>query len=235
MLLAVDTSTSQIGLALNAGAEVAAELLWYSHRHHTIELAPAISELLNRAGARMNDIEAIAIATGPGSFTALRVGMALAKGLALSRNLPLVGIPTLDILAAAQVESALPLAAVLQAGRGRIALVWYRCTSFGSKLGDAARTAIGSWQAQSEPVITTVDELATSIVSPTLVAGELTADERARLAGDTVNVIVAPWHLCVRRPSLLAEIGRRRLQAGDVDDAAALSPSYLHLSNPVRA
>ena len=51
MLLAVDTSTAQIGLALYDGVQVAAELIWYSHQHHTIELAPALADLMSRASA----------------------------------------------------------------------------------------------------------------------------------------------------------------------------------------
>ena len=74
----------------------------------------------------MDDIEAVSVAVGPGSFTALRVGLALAKGIALSRNIPLVGVPTLDVLAAGQPTCALPLGAILRAGRGRIALGWYK-------------------------------------------------------------------------------------------------------------
>ncbi len=122
MLLAVDTSTAQIGLALYDGVQVAAESIWYSHQRHTVDLAPALAELMSRAGVKITDLQAIGVAIGPGSFTALRVGLAFIKGLALARKLSVVGIPTLDVLAAAQPATKLPLAAVLQAGRGRIAV-----------------------------------------------------------------------------------------------------------------
>ena len=64
------------------------------------------------------------MALGPGSFTSLRVGLAFVKGLALARHLPIIGIPTLDVVAAAQEVRDLPLAAVLQAGRGRFSLLY---------------------------------------------------------------------------------------------------------------
>ncbi|NTU55163.1 MAG: tRNA (adenosine(37)-N6)-threonylcarbamoyltransferase complex dimerization subunit type 1 TsaB, partial [Anaerolineales bacterium] len=102
MLLAVDTSTAQVGLALYDGGRVLAEFSWRSSQRHTVELAPAISELLTRCGTTMDDIHVLGVALGPGSFTSLRVGLALVKGLALSRHIPLIGIPTLDILAWAQ-------------------------------------------------------------------------------------------------------------------------------------
>src|SRR5512133_427535 len=174
MLLAIDTSTAQIGIGLYDGVQVTAESIWYSHQHHTVELAPAVADLMRRAGVRMADVEAIGVAIGPGSFTALRVGMAFVKGLALYRKLPLIGIPTLDITAAGQPASKLPLAAILQAGRGRIAAAWYKQAE-DKPAGEAA------WASQGAAQITTADALADSIERPTLVAGELTAAERQRL------------------------------------------------------
>ena len=73
MLLAVDTSTAQIGLAIYDGAQVIGEYAWRSSQRHTVELAPAISELLTRCGFTMDDIRALGVALGPGSFTSLRV------------------------------------------------------------------------------------------------------------------------------------------------------------------
>ena len=128
MLLAVDTSTAQVGVAIYDGAQVPGEYIWRSRQHHTVELAPAIAELLARCGLTMDDIRAIGVALGPGSFTSLRVGLSLVKGLALACDLPLIGIPTLDIYAAGQPASEFPLLAAIQAGRGRLAVGWYQST-----------------------------------------------------------------------------------------------------------
>ncbi len=222
MLLVVDTSTAQVGIALYDEARVTAELLWHSHQHHTVELAPALAEMLKRTGAKMDDVQALGVAIGPGSFTALRVGLAFIKGLALARRLPIVGIPTLDVLAAAQPASKLPLAAVLEAGRGRIAVGRYK---FGKR----------EWKSDGDPQVTTVDALADSVDRPTLIAGELTAEERHRLARKKVNVILAPPALCVRRPAILAELAWARWQAGKVNEPASLAPIYLHLAEPIQA
>ncbi len=79
-----------------------------------------------RAGLEIQNLKLLAVATGPGSFTGLRIGLAVAKGIALACHLPIIGIPTLDIVAESQpVSPGLPLAAVLQAGRGRLAVGWY--------------------------------------------------------------------------------------------------------------
>ena len=220
MLLAVDTSTRQMGLALYDGTQVIGEFLWHSRHYHTVELAPAVADLLSRSGLKMDAIQALGVALGPGSFTSLRVGLAFVKGLALARHLPIIGIPTLDVVAAMQDVRDLPLAAVLQAGRGRLALAWYAA-------GEAG------WAVKGSATVTTADELAESINKPTIVCGELTADERQRLARKRVNVLLASPAACVRRPAILAELAWERWQAGTQDDAASLAPIYLHVANPI--
>jgi tRNA threonylcarbamoyladenosine biosynthesis protein TsaB len=215
MLLAVDTSTAQIGLALYDGTQVLGELSWTSHQHHTSELAPALAGLLAHAAATIDQVSALGVAIGPGSFTALRVGLAFVKGLALARRLPLIGIPTLDILAAAQPLSRMSMIAVVQAGREKLGTGAYK----------AARTG---WQAQGPARVDTVKSLADSIKSPTLVCGELTAEQRQRLGRKRANVILATPAQSVRRPAVLAELAWQRCQAGKLDDPATLAPIYLH-------
>ena len=220
MLLAVDTSTSQIGLALMDDSQVIAESIWRSHQHHTVELAPALAELLKRTGVKVTDIQSLGVALGPGSFTSLRVGMAFIKGLALARHLPLIGISTLDVLAAAQPLSRMPLAAALPVGRSRIALGWYK-------------SGKSEWKSEGAAQITTVEALASSIEKPTQVAGEFSAEERARLARKKINVVLAPLSRCVRRPSILAELAWARWREGKVDETASLAPIYLHSGEPI--
>jgi len=215
MLLAVDTSTAQVGLALHDGNQVLGEMIWTTRQHHTTELAPALGELLTRSGTSMDMVNMLGVAIGPGSFTSLRVGLSFVKGLSLARSLPVVGIPTLDILAAAQPGQKKPLVAVLQAGRGRLALSWYRYSKKG-------------WQAEGPARVGTVDGLIGEIKSPTLIAGELTPEERQRLS--RANTILASPANCLRRPALLSELAWTRVQEGRMDDPASLAPLYLHVA-----
>ena len=215
MLLAVDTSTAQVGLALYEGAQVISEYAWRSNQHHTVELAPAVAELLARSGITMDEIRALGVALGPGSFTSLRVGLSLVKGLAVARNLPLIGIPTLDIYAVAQPASKLPLLTAIQAGRRRLAVCWYKSTKNG-------------WQAKGPARVVDIITLISEIQSPTIVCGEFTAEDRGQLAKDEVNVKLVSPAGSVRRPSVLAELAWKRWQKGDVDDEATLAPIYLH-------
>ena len=229
MLLAVDTSTRYLGLALYAGDEgVLAEWAWRAGNHHTRALAPMIHTLLAQVGVTMEQIEALGVALGPGSFTGLRSGLALVKGLAYARGLPVVGVPTLDVVAAGvPLAPEAVLAAVLQAGRGRLAVAWYR-----SPAAEETSTA-GEWVAFKAPQVLTVEQLAQAIRRPTIVAGELTSSERARLRRRWKRVrLLSPAH-CVRRPALLAELAWTRWQQDQVDDPVTLTPLYLHTGTPI--
>ena len=235
MLRAVDTSTAQVGLALYDGAQVIGEYAWRSSQRHTVELAPAIAELLARCGLSMNDVQALGVALGPGSFTSLRVGLSLVKGLSLSRHIPLIGIPTLDILANAQVASKLPLAVAIQAGRGRFALGWYKRSSPVDKRSSPVdKSSKNGWQAQGPARVVTIEALKDEVKSSSLLCGEFTSEDRQKLETNTNVHLVSPAQ-SVRRPAILAELAWKRWQAGDVDDEASLAPIYLHTAEPIKS
>jgi len=220
MLLAIDTSTQRVGLALYDGVQVVGEMIWQTKNHHTVEIAPAVQDLLKRCGVATTDLTALGVALGPGSFTSLRIGLAIAKGLALALHLPAVGVPTLDILAASQPVRDLPLAAVIQAGRGRLAVGWYESSPKG-------------WRGQGEAVAMSIDDLNRIIEKPTLVCGELNAEERQVLAKRRKSVVLASPALSIRRPSYLAEIAWKRIQSNKQDDIVALSPIYLRTADSI--
>jgi len=216
MLLAVDTSTSLVGLALYDGDNVLGEMTWTTRQHHTTELSPALSGLLKRCGVTMSMVQALGVAIGPGSFTSLRVGLSLVKGIALARNLPVMGISTLDVIAAAQPLAKNPLIAVLQAGRTRVAFGVYQ-------------TVKKRWQAEGPVRSGTLDELLAEFSGPAVIAGEFTSDERKKISKLKKLQLASPV-LCVRRPAVLAELAWNRWQDNDADDAAALAPIYLHVA-----
>ena len=219
MLLAVDTSTSAISVALYDGVRVLSAETWVSQNYHTVELSKAVAESLARVDISPGDLRALGVALGPGSFTGLRIGLALAKGLAFSQKLPLIGIPTLDVVAAAQPLREMPLAAVLQAGRRRLAVGWYQPKG-------------GRWRSLDKIENLTAEELAERISTLTLVSGELTAEVRDTLKDET-NAILASPAQALRNPAFLAELAWKRWQAGEADDPAALSPIYLHRGDPI--
>ena len=216
MLLAIDTATRNVSLALHDGTAILAEETWRTADHHTVELTPALQGLLTRVGIEATALTALAAALGPGSYTGLRIGMSLAKGLALAASppLPLIGIPTLDVVAAAQPHAADTLIAVTQAGRRRINAGFYRWQASG-------------WQAEGDPFITTWGELSARIDGPAQIVGEVDAEGHAILAGRSDRVIIASAALGLRRAGFMAELALRRLEAGAAADAASTAPIYL--------
>jgi tRNA threonylcarbamoyladenosine biosynthesis protein TsaB len=123
MLLAIDTATRHASVALyreaDAGADapggVLAEYTWYSANRHSVQLAPTVDEMLRRQGLSAMDLTAVGVALGPGSFTGLRIGVSVAKGLCLALGIPIVGVPTLDAMAYAP-RSRLPVWAFWRPG-----------------------------------------------------------------------------------------------------------------------
>jgi tRNA threonylcarbamoyladenosine biosynthesis protein TsaB len=114
MIIALESASSDpsVALAERDGSPLAADA-WEGGRRQASELLPHVLELLARAGRELAQADAIAVGIGPGSFTGLRVSMSLAKGLALSLGVPLVGVPSLDAWLLAEPEAS---AAVARAG-----------------------------------------------------------------------------------------------------------------------
>ncbi len=220
MLLAVDTSTRNIGISLYSEGSVLSEMSWSSPNYHTVELAPAVQLMLAKSHITSKDLKAAGVAIGPGSYTGLRIGLAFVKGLALSQHIPLVGVPTLDVLALSQPISSLSLAAVLEAGRKRMSVGWYRVEH-------------GSWLSTGQLENLNTDEFVDAIQEPTWICGELTDRVRTRLRQLGKNVQIASPAQSVRRAAFLAEIAWNRWQAGKADDPATLAPEYLHTGSPI--
>lgn len=216
MLLAIDTATRMLGVALHDGAQVLSESIWFGDGHHTSELAPEVALAMRRVGIEPSDLTTVAVAVGPGSYTGLRIGLALAKGLSLAYNLQLVGIPTLDILASAQPFREDPMLAVLQVGRGRVAAVWYKWSRKG-------------WSARKGALTLKWEQLQRELKQTTYICGELDPESREALR-KAEFVVLAPPALCVRRPSVLAELGLEKVRQGKLDDPANLAPIYLDTS-----
>ncbi|NLC30323.1 MAG: tRNA (adenosine(37)-N6)-threonylcarbamoyltransferase complex dimerization subunit type 1 TsaB [Chloroflexi bacterium] len=219
MLVAIDTSTQWIGIALYDGVQVLAEHNWRSRNYHTIELVPAIADMLAKCQVNPSQLTGVGVALGPGSFTGLRIGLSAGKGLALGQGIPIVGVPSLEILVASQPGLRRPMIAMLQVGRGRYA--WARF-----------RYKRPTWGQITETQVDDVKTIASTITSPVYVVGEMGAEERQIMGRKWKTAQLAPASQCLRRPSVLAELAWTKLQEGHADDIASLSPIYVHtLSN----
>ena len=215
MILAIDTATRWIGLAIHDGRNVLAEEGWRANNTQTVELAPAVASLFDRTGIQVHDLAAVAVAIGPGSYTGLRIGLGFAKGLSLANQVRLIGVPTLDIIAAGQPWYEGQLIAIAEAGRTRICVGRY--TWVASK----------GWLSTGQPEILSWEELIETIEDPTVLAGEVSLPASKLVRSSDRKVKLVSPAAGVRRAGYLAEIGWNRLKRGWTDDPAGLGPIYL--------
>jgi tRNA threonylcarbamoyladenosine biosynthesis protein TsaB len=169
--------------------------------------------LLCLAGIDAGDLAAVAVASGPGTFSGLRVGMSIAKGFVLARpDIRLIGVSTMDVTAYPWSGLWERIVAIVPAGRER--MVWRQLNA-----------------GVAQPMVNGLaSELAQELAGeaePWLVAGELSEAQRAELAG-VAAVRLPPRTAGLRRPGCLAELGWQRFAAGEWDDPATLEPLYLH-------
>ena len=215
MELAIDTSTDIASLALSCEGNVVAETTWRAGQNHTLQLVPNLVDLLRLAKLDLAGISSLVIATGPGSFNGLRVGMSLAKGLAFALKIPLVGVSTLEVTAYPYAATMRPVCPIQDAGRGEIATALFQMKR-------------GEWRRLIEEHITALDDLLRVVDVRTVFCGEIPDDVvlqiRERLGS---KALITGGGGNIRRAGYLAELGWRRLKDGDFDHSPALQPLYL--------
>jgi len=138
LLLALDTATPAMTVALHDGARVLAGQTTVSSRGHGELLAAMIGRVLEAGGAKRTDLEAIAVGTGPGPYTGLRAGLVTARVLASALDVPAVGVCTLDVIARAAVPAAAGREFIVAADARRKELYWARYAPAGRRLGEPA-------------------------------------------------------------------------------------------------
>ncbi|MBM3924841.1 MAG: tRNA (adenosine(37)-N6)-threonylcarbamoyltransferase complex dimerization subunit type 1 TsaB [SAR202 cluster bacterium] len=215
MLLAIDTSTRYAGVLLWKDGQQIASRSWYSRQSHTKELLPAIDGILKDAALKPADLTTIAIALGPGGFSALRVGMSAAKGFCLALDTPLIGISTLEMEAWPYANLGLPVCPILDIGRGEVAWAIYQSS-------DAA------WRQAREPEIASLPDFSRSIPQGSIICGEgisIYGAELRQALSEKAVVVEYPGPNV--RLWALAKLASERLAQDKADDAATLQPFYL--------
>jgi tRNA threonylcarbamoyladenosine biosynthesis protein TsaB len=218
-VLGLDTSTSIACLSLIAGGKVAATLERPATSHGAA-LPGAIDELLCSAGVPIAGLGAIAVGTGPGSFTGLRIGISYAKGIALASRCALVGVPSFDATALAALErNHLELgnlvAVVTDARKGEVYAALYRVVADGlEKL--------------SEEQVIALEHLASRIAEAVLFVGDEKAKDAAALVKARGHwVAVLETGMLDLRGVCVAALGGARFSRGETDRAASIEPLYI--------
>ncbi len=225
MMLAFDCATDRLTIALGTGDKIVAEINEDAPRAHLSRLLPGIHGLLRRAGLTRADIDQIAVGTGPGSFTGLRIAVATAQGLAHGLNRPLVGVSTLDAIAAgpAPADEGVEIYPVIDAKRQEIFTAGY--DRHGRRLTDyralyphalAAELAAGG--------------------KPVLVAGDGLNKYSAVLAGGPGSaVMIAEASLWPPRASVLIRLAEEKIDKGEVGIYVNVTPVYVRASDAEEA
>jgi tRNA threonylcarbamoyladenosine biosynthesis protein TsaB len=214
MLLAIDTSTRLIGLALYDEGGPLAECAWSSGNNQGSQLLPQLDMLIAHVGRGREALVAVGVALGPGSWSGLRVGVSVAKGIALAGGLPIIGVPTLDALAYQHKRPATPVFPLIALGRERYATAEYRHR--------------GQWRRMSEHRNTTLDELAATVDDRALFCGDIVPSVQERLRGLLgERALFASPASNLRRPGYLAALAWERFREGGSDSLDALEPIYL--------
>lgn len=217
LLLALDTSSEMIGFALASHDRLLAEAVWRGQRQGTATLLAEAIRALEALGQTQDDLRALAVATGPGSFSGLRVGMGIAKGLALGLDIPIIGCPTLAVTVEPFRFARQPVCATIAAGRGRFAYAVFAerdgtvCETVPASHGDGA--AIGA---------------ALAAYPGAIICGDLDDAAAAAIRAVAPDVTIPPAAIRIRRPGALAAMAWRRILSGEHDDLVALEPIYLH-------
>lgn len=224
MLLAIDTATQVLSIALHDGAALAAEHSLTAKRRHSALLAPLIKQMMAQSNVTSGDLTALAVSVGPGSYTGTRIGVAMAKGMAAAAELPLVPVTTLETVVAAQAPPSddLPLIATVSAGRNRVIWAEYRCER-------------DAWVEGRAPQISDWDGLIKSCGGRFRLRGEISdsglgALRRAQAHNARIQAAAAVDRL--RRAGYVAEIAWQRLLASGPGafPADQVMPLYLESS-----
>ena len=215
MLLVIDTSTRYAGVALASETHVLQAAHWRSRQNHSVELLPTIEALLQRESATVEELTGVAVAIGPGGFSALRAGISVAKGIAWSASLPLVAATTLETEAFSHLAAGLPVCAVLDAGRGQVS--WALFEAGGDDIAQLSEEAIAGPR-----------EAVQSLTRPSVICGEALELHRDEFASAMPpHVKPALPYLPGQRLLALARLGMSRLRAGQTVDTVSVQPLYL--------
>lgn len=224
-ILAMDSSGLVASVALVEDGNLIAEYTVNYKKTHSQTLLPMMDEIIKMTDTDLKTLDGIAVAKGPGSFTGLRIGLATAKGLALTFEKPIIGVPTLEGLA----------------------MNLYGAESLICPLMDARRNQVytGIYRFDGSGLVVVKDQIAISIEE--IIDALNLIGQKVIFLGDGVDVYhsvikdrikvpfsYAPAHMNKQRAGAVGVRGLQYLSAGLVENADDFSPEYLRVSQAER-
>lgn len=224
-ILGIDSSGLVASVALVTDDNLTAEYTINFKKTHSQTLLPMLDEIVTMTGISLSDIDAIAVAAGPGSFTGLRIGSATAKGLGLALKKPLIGVPTVDGLAYNLFGTDKVICPLMDAKRDQVYTGLYDYV-------DDKLHIISPQQAVSiDDIIDQTNQLGRAVVF----LGDGVPVYQARIAERIqVPYCFAPAHLSKQRAGAVAALGAIYFKEGRIESAMEHEPVYLRLSQAER-
>ncbi|MCX7920250.1 MAG: tRNA (adenosine(37)-N6)-threonylcarbamoyltransferase complex dimerization subunit type 1 TsaB [bacterium] len=215
LVLGIDTSTTTGGVAIVNDTYVLANYQLDLTVTHSARLFPALDTIFHNTQLTIQDINGIAVAIGPGSFTGLRIGVMAAKSLAVLNRLPLIGISTLSALAFPLSLTNRAICSILDASRGEVYAAVYQAHN-------------GHLDTIMKDTVIPLQNLLNHITFPCIFSGNGVRKFRNDILVKLGNYAsFAPTNLQMVLPSSVAELGLQKLRVGIQDDPLKLEPHYL--------
>ena len=217
MILAVNTTTRQFSLALmDVQGAVLAEYLILPRERNFHGFMPAFHTLVESSKAEIEDIQMIAVAIGPGSFTGMRVGLSMAKGMAQGLGIPIIGVSSLEAMASQVPYADRPVCPMIDSRKGEVFTALFRWNDD----GEMVRT--------QEDTCLRIEDLPSMVKKTTLILGnDFKNQGHLTKAALGAKADLAPAHLWNLKASAVGTLGLKRFLAHDFDDLRDLVPTYL--------
>ena len=217
LVLGVETSTMHGGVALVGAEGLISEHTLNVRATHTERLLPAIDRMLHDAGLGLNALSGLAVSTGPGSFTGLRIGLSTVKGLAYATDLPVVGVPSLEALAWTLPYTAWQVCPVLDARKGEVYLSLYRWKG-------------GRMERQWDYAALSPRSAGERLEPPVIMLGDGVSACLPFLSHLGSGLRVAPPSHAAPSAAVVGLLGHAMLASGDTVAAESVEPLYLRPS-----
>ncbi|MCK4463971.1 MAG: tRNA (adenosine(37)-N6)-threonylcarbamoyltransferase complex dimerization subunit type 1 TsaB [Candidatus Omnitrophica bacterium] len=214
-ILAYDTSNKFLSVAILDEEELLSNFHKDIGINHSSMLIPTIDKTLKHAHLKLKNIDAIALSIGPGSFTGLRIGVSTAKALSLVTDIPVIGVPSLDVIAYNYIEKEGYISPVLDAKKNKVYSVIYESSS-----GEISRI--------SEYLLVDVDNLLERLKGPTLFFGDGLSLYGEYMAKNCPLIKFSKNTDWYPRAEIVGKLGLQKIKKGYREDIDKLVPMYLH-------
>lgn len=230
-ILAIDSSGQTASVAVWEDDLILAEFSVHAKKTHSQTLLPMLETLREKIELELETLDAIAVTSGPGSFTGLRIGSATAKGLGFALEKPLLPVPTLEGLAYHLYGTDKAVCPLMDARRNQTYTGLYEFVKDDSGVGYDMNIIKGQCAVPIEEILTACNELDRDVIF----LGDGVPVFRDTIKQKmTVPYSFAPAHMNRQRASAVAALAAKYYQQGKIQSAAEYAPEYLRLSQAER-